>query len=107
MSKEFIEKRVGSASIAEAKRQQKELAYFTQSEIQQPITQQYLEQWAERQYAGSDDFLNWIKTIFGTNTFLSAYKHLRFPVPSAKIVNNKIRPQLERVFFSEDSFFKY
>jgi len=107
VSKEFIEQRVGGKSIAEARRQQKELAYFTQSEIQQPVTQQYLEQFAERKYTGSDEFLNWLKTIFGTNTFLSAYKHLRFPVPSAKIVNNKIRPQLERVFFSEDSFFKY
>ena len=107
MSKEFVEQKVGNQSIAEARRQQKELSYFTQSSIQQPVTEKYLEQWAERNYTGSDEFLNWIKTIFGANNFLSAYKHLRFPVPSAKIVNNKIRPQLERVFFSEDAFFKY
>ena len=94
-------------SIAEAIRQQRELAYFTQSRIQQPITQKYLEQWAERQYAGSDEFINWIKTIFGGDNFLSFYKYLSFPVPSANVVNNKIRPQLERVFFSDDSYFKY
>ncbi len=107
MSKEFVEKRVGSASIAKAVRQQTDLSYFTQSSIQEPVTQAYIEQWANRKYAGSDQFLNYIKTIFGEKTFLSFYKYLRYPVPSAKIVNSKIRPQLERVFFSEDSFFKY
>jgi hypothetical protein len=107
VSREFIEQKIGSQSIAEARRQQKELAYFTQSSIQQPITQAYLNQWVEKEYAGNDEFLNWIKTIFGGNNFLSFYKYLSFPVPSANIVNNKIRPQLERVFFSEDSFFKY
>jgi hypothetical protein len=107
VSKEFIEQKVGSASIAEACRQQEELAYFTRSSIQKPITQEYLTAWADRQYAGSDEFLNWVKTIFGGNNFLSFFKYLSFPVPSANVVNNKIRPQLERVFFSEDSFFKY
>ena len=107
MSREFVEQKIGSRSIAEARRQQEELSYFTKSEIQKPITQEYLNQWAERKYAGSDQFLNWVKTIFGTNNFLSFYKFLRNPVPSAKVVNNKIKPQLERVFFAEDSFFKY
>ena len=107
LSKEFIEKRIGIASIVEARRQQKELSYFTQSSIQQPVTEAYLKEFAQRKYESSDEFLNWLKTIFGTDTFLSAYKHLRFPVPSAKLVNNKILPQLQRVFFSEDSFFTY
>lgn len=107
MSKDFIEKRIGSSSIAEARRQQKELSYFTQSKIQQPITEEYINTWAQRKYQTNEEFLNWVKTIFGTNNFLSVFKFLRNPVPSSKVVNNKIIPQLERVLFSEDSFFKY
>lgn len=107
MSKEFIEKRIGKSSIAEAVKQQKQLSYFTQSEIQQPIVQKYLEQWANRNYSSSPDFLNWVKTVFKSQNFLSFYKYLRFPLVSAELVNDRIKPQLARVFFSEDSFFKY
>ena len=45
--------------------------------------------------------------VFRTDNFLSFYKYLRFPLISAKIVNDEIKPQLKRVFHAEDSFFKY
>ena len=63
MSKEFIEKRIGSASIAEAVRQQQQLAYFTEGKIQQPINEKYIEAFVNRRYTTDDQFLNWIKTI--------------------------------------------
>lgn len=107
MPKEFIEKRVGNASIVEARRQQKQLSYFTQSSIQKDITSEYYIQWATRKYRTEDGFLNWVKTVFRTDNFLTFYKYFRFPVSSARLVNDIIRPQLERVFFAEDSFFKY
>jgi len=107
VSKEFIEKRIGSASIAEAVRQQQQLAYFTEGKIQQPITEEYIKAFVDRRYSTDDVFLNWIKTIFGENNFLSFFKYLRNPVPSTKLVNDKIKPQLERVFHAEDSYFKY
>ena len=107
MPKEFIEKRIGSASIAEARKQQKQLSYFTQSSIQQDITSEYLKQWAERNYRSNDDFLNWVKTIFKTDNFLSFFKYFRNPNAASKLVNDRIKPQLQRVFFSEDAFFKY
>ena len=107
MPKEFIEKRIGSASIAEARKQQKQLSYFTQSSIQQDVTSEYLEQWAGRNYSSNDDFLNWVKTIFKTDNFLSFFKYFRNPNAASKLVNDRIKPQLNRVFFSEDSFFKY
>lgn len=107
MPKEFIEKRVGNASIVEARRQQAQLSYFTQSFIQKDITSEYYVQWAQRKYRTEDIFLNWVKTVFRTDNFLSFFKYFRFPVSSASLVNDTIRPQLERVFFAEDSFFKY
>ena len=107
MSKEFIEKRIGSSSLAEAVRQQDQLSYFTEGSIQQPITDKYIEAFVNRKYATEDQFLNWIKTIFGQNNFLLFFKFLRNPVPSTKLVNDKIKPQLERVFHAEDSFFNY
>lgn len=107
MPKEFIEKRVGNASIVKARRQQKQLSYFTQSSIQKDITSEYYVQWALRKYRTEDGFLNWVKTVFRTDNFLSFFKYFRFPVSSASLVNDTIIPQLERVFFAEDSFFKY
>lgn len=107
MSKEFIEQRIGGSSIAEAQRQQKQLSYFTEGSIQQPINEQYIKAFIERNFTTDDEHLNWIKTIFGDKNFLSYFKFLRNPIPSASVVNDKIKPQLQRVFHAEDSFFNY
>lgn len=107
MAKDFIKNRVGSNGLVLATRQQEQLSYFTQSSIQENITQAYIEQWIERKYAGSDDFLNWVKTVFRTDNFLSFYKYLRFPIPSSELINERVKTPLSRVFFSEDSYFNY
>lgn len=104
---DFIKEKKNSRYIHAAQRQQKDLCYFTESSLQQEITYEYLKQWAERKYTGNDRFLNWVKNVFRTDNFLSFYKYLRFPVASARIVNDEIKPQLKRVFHAEDSFFKY
>lgn len=96
-----------SVALDAAKRQQRQLAYFTQSHIQEEITMEYLQQWANRQYAGTDYFLTWIKMIFREENFLSFYKYMRHPLPSARLVNDNIKIQLKRVFNSEDSYFRY
>lgn len=90
-----------------AQRQQKDICYFTESSIQENINMEYLNQWANRKYVGNDAFLNWVKSVFRSDNFLSFYKYLRFPVASAKLINDEIKPQLKRVFHAEDSFFKY
>lgn len=107
MSKEFIEKRIGSTSIAEARRQQEQLSYFTQSEIQKEITTTYVQKWAERNYAGSEEFLTWVKMLFKADNFMSFFKYFRKPLASARLVNNRVKPQLERVFFSENAYSNY
>jgi hypothetical protein len=107
MSVDFVKNKVGTVHLAEARRQQRQLSYFTRSEVQKDITPKYLEAWAERNYAGNDDFLNWVKTVFKTDNFLSFFKYFRQPVASARLVNDIIKPQLSRVFFAEDSYFKY
>jgi hypothetical protein len=107
MSIHFIKNKVGSEGIKTAKKQQAQLAYFTQSSVQQDITIEYLEAWANRKFVGEDSFLNWVKSIFRTDNFLTFFKYLRFPVPSSKLVNTNIKDPLGRVFFAEDSFFDY
>ena len=106
MSLEFLKKRQNTQYLFEAKKQQKEISYFTESNIQQDINITYLNQWAERNYVGSDFFLNWVKTVFKTDNFLSFFKYLRYPLVSAKLINDEIKPQLQRVFFAEDYFNK-
>lgn len=107
MSLEFIQSRKNARNISIAAKQQRQISYFTQSNIQQDVTIEYLKQWANRNYRGDDYFLNWIKTIFRTENFLSFYKYLRFPLPSAKLINDEIKPQLKRVYFADDSYFRY
>jgi hypothetical protein len=107
VSREFIEKRVGAPSIAEAVKQQRNLEFVTQGKIQPEINQEYFEAYLNRNHITDDVFLNWIKNIFGSSNFMSFFKYLRNPVPSTVLVNDKIKPQLERVFHAEDSFFKY
>ncbi len=107
MSKHFIESKVGSSSIQIARKQQTQLAYFTQSRVQEDISISYLDAWANRNYRGNDDFLNWVRMVFRTENFLSFFKYLRFPLASARLINERIKTPLHRVFFSEDSFFHY
>lgn len=108
MSVDFVKEKVGSRHLAEARRQQKQLAYFTQSCIQEELTQSYVEQWVNRKYANSDDyFLNWIKNILKQANFMAFFKHHRKPLASSRLVNDRMKPDLERVFHAEDSYFKY
>lgn len=87
--------------------QEVDLSFFTQSKLQEDITLTYLKEWASRQYANNDKFLNWVKSAFKTSNFLSFFKYLRNPVVSAKLINDEVKPQLQRVFHAEDSYFKY
>ena len=108
MYKEFIESQYNGESIKKAAQQERHLEYFLSSELQENRTDStYMQQWAERHFQTNDYFLNWIKLIFKTENFLTFYKYLRFPLPSTKLIKNKIEPQLRRVFKAEDSDFKY
>lgn len=108
VSQEFIKKQVNKNKINEAAKQERQLSYFTQSELQDDhVSQSYLQQWAERKYSTNDYFLNYVKSVFKTENFLFFFKYLRKPIPSAKLINNKIKPQLNRVFTAENSDFKY
>ena len=108
MSLEFIKSKHNSNSLGQAVEQEKQLAYLTTSHLQENSpSDSYLRQWADRKYQTDDYFLNWIKSIFKDDNFLSFFKYLRFPLPSTKIIRNRIEPQIRRVFNAEDSAFKY
>jgi len=104
---DFIKNKTGSSNLAVAIRQQKQLSYLTESKVQKEINITYLDQFAQRNYISNDYFLNWVKAVFKTENFLSFYKYLRHPLSSARLINDKIKPQLERIFHAEDSYFKY
>ncbi|MDV4026231.1 hypothetical protein CMT52_18015 [Elizabethkingia anophelis] len=87
--------------------QEVDLSFFTQSKLQEDITLTYLKEWASRHYANNDKFLNWVKSAFKVSNFLSFFKYLRNPLASAKLINDEVKPQLQRVFHAEDSYFKY
>lgn len=107
MSVDFIKQKVGSSQLAKACRQQRQLSYFTRSEIQEEITDKYLDAWVERKFQTNDYFLNWCKNVFRTQNFLTFFKFFRQPVASSKLINDIVKPQLQRVFFAEDSYFNY
>lgn len=107
MSVDFIKSQKNKNSLLEADKQQKQILYFTKSEIQDEPNNAYLTAWAERNYQGDDYFLNWIKSVFNNDNFMSVFKYMRKPLPSSRIVNNQIKPYLARVLYAEDSFFNY
>lgn len=107
MSIQFIKDKVGHSELSVARRQQRQIAYLTQSDVQEEIYLEQLDRICTNGYKGNDHFLNWIGTIFKADNFKTFYKYLRFPIVSAKVVQTKIVPHLERVFFSEDSYYNY
>ncbi len=107
MPHEFVKRRVGSADLAIAVRQQEQLSYFTQSSIQEDLPESYFNDWANRKHNTDDRFLNHAKSIFREDNFTVFAKFLRSPIISAELVDDRIKPELERVFFSEDAYFNY
>lgn len=104
---EFIKGKFNASNLEIARRQQRQLSYFTESRVQEDVTIEYITQWANRKYRGNDYFLNFLKTVFREDVFLNIFKYLRHPLPSARLVHDKIKIPLGRVFFSEDPYFKY
>lgn len=90
-----------------AKKQQDNIAYFTRSELQGDVNEKYLSEYVDKKYYTNDYFLNFVKSIFRTENFLSFYKFYRFPNASSKLINSRIKEPLNRVFFSEDSYFSH
>ena len=107
MALEFVKEKVGATALNLAVKQQEQLAYFTQSSIQEDVTTKQLTAWSERKYATNDMFLNYVKNVFRTDNFLAFYKFFRNPIASSELIQDRIKIPLSRVFFSEDSFFKY
>ena len=107
MSKEFIEGKYNSNSLNVAVRQYKQLSYFLQSQVSEEVRDDYYEKYVDRGFYNNDIFLNWVKSIFKTDNFLSFAKYYRNPNPSSKIINTRIKETLSRVFSSEDSYFNY
>lgn len=107
MSKEFIESKYNSLALEEAKRQQRQLSYFSTSEVQKDTRSDYFEKFAERKYFTNDVFLNWVKQVLKDPNFLSFAKYYRNPNPSSKLINTRVKEPLSRVFFSEDAYFNY
>lgn len=107
MSRDFVERRFNSDHLHTACKQQQQIAHFIKSEVQEEITEAYLTAWAHRKYITNDHFLNFVKHVFSTSNFLQFFKYLRYPLASAQLVNDQIEDPLKRVFFAEDSFFKY
>ena len=106
MSKDFIKAKLGSSDLAIASKQQKNLSYFTRSNVQADIDGKMIEMMCDGKF-GDDPLLSWVFVVFRKDNFRSFIKYLRFPLPSSRIVENEIVPQLERVFFSEDGFESY
>jgi hypothetical protein len=107
VAKDFIEKAYGSSMLNDAVKQQHDLLYLTESEIQNDITVEYIEQWANRKYATNDSFLNRVKTMLKTDNFLTFYKYFSYPTPSSELINDRVKKSLERVLFADDSYFNY
>lgn len=107
MSKEFIQEKVGSASISLAKQQQDQISYFVNSKVQEDVTMEYLNAWASRKFRTDDHFLNFVKNIFREENFLTFFKYLRNPNPASNLIHNRIKEPLRRVYHSEDFYDNY
>lgn len=104
VSKAFIENKIGSASIAVAIRQQNQILHLISSKVQDDYTVPDVNNMG---LGNNEYFLNWVKSVLKKDNFIEFYKYLRYPLASARLVNNQIKIDLERVFFSEDAYFKY
>ena len=108
MSLEFIKSSINGSDLHTASEQQDQLSYFTESELQETYaSQDYFNKWADRKYQTSDYFLNYVKSVFKQSNFMFFVKYMRKPLPSSKLIKNKIEPNLKRVLYAENSYFDY
>lgn len=104
---DFINSKSNSRSISLASRQQKQILYFTKSDIESDSVFEYNTEWANRNFSDNSYFLNFLKNVFNDDNFMTVIKYMRKPLPSARLINNQIKPSLKRVLYAEDSFFNY
>jgi len=107
MSKDFIRGKINSESLDKAVRQNKQLDYLLTSEISDNYNYKYFEEYIKRDYFTDDIFLNWAKSLFKKDNFLSFVKYFQNPNPSSSLIKDKVLDPLSRVFFSSDSHFNY
>lgn len=105
--KDFIQKGINASDLSIAKRQQEQLDHFVISEVQEDISIEYLNNWAQKKFITNDYFLNFVKTVFKEDNFLSFYKYLRYPMASSVIIREEVIPELERVFHADDAYSEY
>lgn len=104
MSRQFIEAKENRRNLDLARRQQKDLAYLTRSDLQGEIDREAIQRICENARISKDPLIRWVSLVFTKDNFRSFAEYLRFPLGSSRIVENEIIPMLERVFHSEDSF---
>ena len=104
---DFVKGKNNGLELQRAARQQAQISYFTQSDIQGDIPFIDIKAWSERNFTTNDYFTNWVKSILKTDNALAFMKAMRFPLPSAKLVQDDILPQLNRVFTAEDAYRRY
>jgi len=108
MSLDFIKSGLNSDHIERAQRQQKEISYFAESDISTTqFSQEYLDEWVNRNYQSGDSFSNWMKSILKTDNFLQFIKYKTNPLPSSNLIQSSIDPHLEKVLYAEDSVFEH
>lgn len=107
MSKEFIENRVNASALRKASDQQRQIQYFTYSEVQEEFSTEYWNNWASSTYSTNDYFLKYVRSCFRDENFKTFFQYFRNPNPASGLINDTIIPSLSRVFWSEDSYAKY
>ena len=105
MSKSFIKEKYGWDQIAKAQAQQRALTQLLESDVQEDYRSGNYN-WTN--FGRCRDFINeWVGATFKEDTYNNFIKNVRYPLPSSRIVKDKIIPELERVFYAENSFFNY
>ena len=104
--KEFLETCKYKSEIAEAVAYEQKLSYFIQTHLNSDVYINNNEA-VDNLWVSSNPFVNWIKSWMRPDNFKSFLKFLRYPLPTASLVQDDIVPELKKVFDSTNAYYDY
>lgn len=107
MGVDFIKNKINQKSLDLAKRQQRQILYFTKSKIQDDVEREWTESFRNNKYSSDDYFQNFLRTVLLDDNFKTVLKYLRKPLASTTLINNEIFPSILKVLDAEDSRYDY
>lgn len=93
--------------IQAAREEQKYFQFLIETELTNKKIGKYADKLTGACFPEDNPLMDWLKSMFNIKNYRQLSKWIRHPLPTVKVVQNDILPELEKVFESQNPNFDY